>query len=453
MRIPFISSVGLTRAFVTDDEGRRLHYADLMSQIVDDMRRLPKKKCLIFAYVGNDVPALTFILAAIAAGHAVALLDPALPAESRSDIEHQYRPDVVYQNEEWAITSVVEKAIHPDIALLLSTSGSTGGAKFVKLSLGNLESNAASIAASLRIVSTDVGAAHLPLHYSYGLSVVLSHLVAGASLVLTSRGFFDRDFWSLMRKERASHLPGVPFHYEILERLGFERLEFESLRVLTQAGGHLSIRLRRLAHEFMDRRGNQFFVMYGQTEASPRIATLDHADFESHPESVGKVLPNGRLFVRGEDGKLVAHEKDGAVWYEGPNVMLGYASGWRDLAYGDELNGVLDTGDVGRLSVDGYLTIVGRSKRFVKVNGLRINLDEVERAVRKIHSDSVVIFSSERIVVVLAGESAKAAKSDISSAFGKRYTIPASILKYRIVAEIPVTDRGKVDYQALEKLE
>ena len=202
----------------------------------------------------------------------------------------------------------------------------------------------------------------------------------------------------------------------------------------------------------MSDRGGRFYVMYGQTEAAPRISTLDHDDFLEHRGSVGRAIPGGRLSIRDEVGIELPAGQEGIIWYEGPNVMMGYAESFADLSKGDELAGVLATGDVGRLGDGGHLTITGRVKRMGKVYGLRVNLDEVERLVKGVHAQSAVVQWGEKIAVVLVSSQDDAAVliEKVRFELVRYYTIPVSAFEFRLVDEIPTTNRGKVDYQRLQ---
>lgn len=268
-----------------------------------------------------------------------------------------------------------DRELHPDLALLLSTSGSTGSPKLVRLSHANLISNARAISAYLELTPADRGITSLPLHYCYGLSVLHSHLLAGASLVMTSASVVDRCFAEAMRNDEVTNVAGVPHTFELLERAGPELIHVPSLRHVTQAGGKM--RPERVAEWLARGRewGVDFFVMYGQTEATARIAFLEPRLAERHPEAIGVAIPGGHLELRPLDG---VPDGVGELVYSGPNVMLGYATTQAELALGATLD-ELRTGDVARFHADdGVFEVVGRRSRFVKPFGLRIDLDAVE---------------------------------------------------------------------------
>ena len=176
------------------------------------------------------------------------------------------------------------------------------------------------------------------MHYSYGLSVVTSHLTCGGRLCLINDSITSPSFWSKIGNVGGSHFPGVPFHYVALARLGLS-LAPDCVKVFTQAGGALDLRVQTKIRDWAAQRGSQFFVMYGQTEASPRMATLQHADHARKAGSVGVALAGGQFSIVDDQGALLPADAVGTVVYDGPNVMLGYATSRAELGNGDEMNG------------------------------------------------------------------------------------------------------------------
>ncbi|RME25828.1 MAG: long-chain fatty acid--CoA ligase, partial [Deltaproteobacteria bacterium] len=214
--------------------------------------------------------------------------------------------------------------------------------------------------------------------YAYGLSVLTSHLVAGASVRLSSGSPVQRAFWEEFAAHGCTSFSGVPASYQHLRRVGIADMALPSLRHMTQAGGRLPPTLVQHFGRWMDRRGGRFWVMYGQTEATARIAVLPPDEREAHPDSVGRAIPGGRLSIRTDDGSAAPAGVVGQVWFRGPSVMMGYAVERADLCRGDDTGGVLDTGDRGRLDADGRLYLEGPSDRLAKLHGRRFDLDEIE---------------------------------------------------------------------------
>ena len=322
--------------------------------------------------------------------------------------------------------------------MLLSTSGTTGNPKFVRLSLDNLRSNAVSIAEALAITPDDRAAANLPLHYSYGLSVLNSHLARGASVVLTEEGLVAPGFWSVVREQACTSLAGVPYSYQMLDRLKLDQLNVPGIRTLTQAGGKLGPDLIARFHQVMLGRGGRFFTMYGQTEATARIAILPSELLPEKLGSVGFAIPGGSLAV----------DDSGEIIYSGPNVMLGYAESRADLALGDSQGGTLRTGDLGRLDPDGCLWVTGRLKREAKLFGLRVNLDDLESMVR-VHGPAAIVPGADRLNIFCEFEESLFAlcRDQLAS----KLRVHAGAFAFQHIDRLPTNGSGKIDYAALTK--
>jgi|UPI00034C8751 acyl-coenzyme A synthetase/AMP-(fatty) acid ligase len=431
-----------------------ISYHDLARKVELHAQIFAGQKRLAFVFVHNDIESVAVTLGAISAGHAVALLDPALTEESRRILIERYKPEFLIDvRKEVTVQRTFGRGtntpIDPELSILLSTSGSTGSPKFVRLGLAAMLANAEAIAEVLEIEESDVAAGHLPLHYSFGLSTLTSHLVRGARVRLTELGLLDKGFWPAMRDAEITHLPGVPFHFKTLERMRYDRIALPSLKSLAQAGGFLDIESRRVAYKYMAARGGRFYVMYGQTEAAPRMTTLPPAEFEEAPGSVGRALPQGKIEI--VDPDVNGH---GEVIYRGPNVMMGYAESRLDLSRSDENRGLLATGDIGFLDSNGRLTLTGRAKRFGKIHGLRVNLDEVEKLANTV-CDAAVVQSGDEIKVYLCNtrdpKIEPELKNLLMSAFKAHYTLHPTSIRISFVETIPRTERGKIDYRALER--
>lgn len=272
--------------------------------------------------------------------------------------------------------------LHPDLALLLSTSGSTGSPKLVRQSHRNLTSNASAIAAALGLTAADRGVTSLPLHYCFGLSVLHSHLTVGASVALTTASVLEEDFWSLVDGCGVTDIAVVPHLVELMETTGVLQVPHPSLRLLTQAGGRLAPeRVARTARLGLEH-GWGLAVMYGQTEATARIAVHPPAAVLRAPDAVGRPVPGTSVLLDRSVPEADAPTGTGEVLVRGPGVMMGYAEHPDELALGQMLT-ELRTGDLGRLDEDGVLRIVGRRSGFVKVLGLRIDLARVEAALER----------------------------------------------------------------------
>jgi acyl-coenzyme A synthetase/AMP-(fatty) acid ligase len=420
------------------------------------------EKRLLFLFCRNDLASVAWYLAAVEAGHAVALLNDQINEHLAANLISLYRPDWVvtslpvdpedYESSGaagfWRRRRLDGALLHPELALLLSTSGSTGSPKFVRLRRGNIEANAESIRQGLSISDEDVPIAHLPLPYSYGLSVVNSHLLAGASILLLREGLVSRTFWEAIRRYSANSFSGVPYTYQMLRRLGLDQVNAPTLRIMTQAGGRLDTGNIAHFHERMTERMGRFFVMYGQTEATARISILPSTDLPRKLGSAGRAIPGGVIRIRDESGDPVADpDIEGELVYAGPNVMLGYASQREDLAKGDELGGCLFTGDRASLDAEGYIFVLGRSKRDAKLFGLRINLDELEAFVKR-NGPAAAVASSDR-VVIFCEFGTEVLYEEIRAALAAKLKIHYKAFEFRRVDRLPTRDTGKVNYEDL----
>ncbi|SEG99612.1 Acyl-CoA synthetase (AMP-forming)/AMP-acid ligase II [Nonomuraea solani] len=403
----------------------------------------------VFRGMRNDLASVLCYLGAWEARRPIALLDPNLSAEALAELTRRFRPAALLgfthvpdgpppsrgDPAGGPLASLWGDGLrpHPDLAVLLATSGSTGSPKLVRLSRQAVLANAVSIASALAIGPGEIAPTTLPLYYSYGLSVLNSHLVAGATVVLTENTFMMRSFWRLLDAHRCTSMAAVPYQYQMLRRLRFNGAEHPALTALTQAGGRLAPELVKEFAGQVDR----FYVMYGQTEATARIAVLPPERLADKAGSVGRAVPGGRLSI--EDGEVV---------YRGPNVMMGYAETAEDLARGDDLGGVLRTGDLGWLDSDGFLTVTGRLKRIAKVYGVRVNMDDVERLLRD--SGPVAVTSGDDRLTVWAEGLDVSACAALARRLAAELRIHWGGFDVRGIDRLPLLATGKVDYRALE---
>jgi acyl-CoA synthetase (AMP-forming)/AMP-acid ligase II len=347
-------------------------------------------------------------------------------------------------------THLTPPPLHDDLALLLTTSGSTGSPNLVRLSYDNLEANTASIVEYLGITDCERPITTLPMEYSYGLSIVNSHLEAGATLLLTTKGLMQKEFWTFFKERQATSFGGVPYTYEILDRLRFSGMTLPSLKTMTQAGGKLPADLQRKFAQLGKATGRRFFVMYGQTEATARISYLPAERSLEKCGSIGIAIPGGQLSVVDGDGKEVPEPGAvGEIVYRGRNVALGYAASAGDLLKGRENGGILATGDIGWRDEDGFFHISGRKKRFIKIFGNRVNLDDVERLIQGAFPNLAVACAGRddhMAIFVTGNHEAVEVKRFISEKTGLN---PAAFA-VTVVPAIPRNDAGKTLYAELE---
>jgi len=443
-----LNKFGNRPALIDAETGTCLNYVDLENLVQQKCRQLAITRQLVFIEAVNNIPWLVTYLACLRLQCTVYLLET-LEDEKTQVLIDTYRPNlIIAANQEVKVINQHPCNLHQDLLLLLSTSGSTGTPKFVKLSAHNIQSNAESIAEYLQLDTSERAYAHLKPFYSYGLSVIHSHLVVGAALILTSRSITEPEFLQQINQYQATSFAGVPYTFETLLSLKFEINQYPQLRYLTQAGGKLVAHLvvdyaKRCAAE-----KKRFIVMYGQTEAAPRISYLPAEYAQKYPESIGKAIPGGELFLVDEHKKIVAEtDKPGELAYRGPNVMMGYAISPEQLAT-DETPDCLYTGDIAYRSAENLFYIVGRTSRFVKMFGLRINLDQIQSDLKLYYSNIAVTGNDQRILIALAEEEA-ANSSGLISQLAHRYHLPENCFKLSVYPKIPLLPNGKYHYKKM----
>jgi acyl-coenzyme A synthetase/AMP-(fatty) acid ligase len=287
------------------------------------------------------------------------------------------------------------------------------------------------------------------MHYTYGLSIINSHLLVGATILMTDKAMVNKQFWDYMKVEKATSFGGVPFTYELLKKIRFFKMDLPDLRYLTQAGGKLPTNLHQEFATWAAENGKKFVVMYGQTEATARMAYLPAEESLRKCGSMGKVIPGGTFILVGVDGKEITEPNQvGELVYEGDNVTLGYAECSEDLAKGDERGGRLETGDMARIDEEGFYYIVGRKKRFLKIFGNRVNLDEIDQLI-KVNFEGLDCASTgvdDHMKTFITDENQVVPVRQFLS----RIThLSESAFEVHAIAEIPKNEAGKTLYKDL----
>jgi acyl-CoA synthetase (AMP-forming)/AMP-acid ligase II len=440
-----------------------LTYGELAGLVREAERVLRHdSKALVLCAGDRDLPTLLAYLATLRLGHVVAFL----PASN--EILSAYQPEFVVPApgsgaelaelgyspavEQIAGTTVFRRNSPPagelygDLALLLGTSGSTGSPKTVRLSYSGLADNTASVIRALGITAAERGPTTLPITHAYGLSVLNTHLLAGAGVVLGDGSPLSLATWDHLIRSGATSFAAVPMTYAAFGPAHVSLLGRSKIRTMTHSGARLGDDLTMRLVTMMDQRDGRFFVMYGQTEATSRMARLDPADLPGRLGSVGTAVPGGTITIRPGPVHARAVPGEGAVHYRGPGVMLGYATVRADLCRGAEVD-VLDTGDLGYLR-EGYLYLTGRTKRIVMVLGIRTSLDDLERMVERPGHPAAVICGADDVVHLVGSGDAdvhEQQRRQLVESLG----VPSRHVVFRLVDNLPRTSGGKVNYQAL----
>lgn len=449
---------GETPALITEDG--EISYRTLQDNI-SVMAGCLRSRTLAFCVCGNNPESVIGYLAFLSSKVVPVMIRPGMEESAYQTLLQLYKPQYIWSPKGdgegkavfchgeyclWETNWTEAPEMYADLALLLTTSGSTGSPKFVRQSYRNIQSNAESISEYLAITAEDRPITTLPMSYTYGLSVINSHLLKGASIVLTEYPVVHKHFWEIFDEKQATTFNGVPYTYEMLKRIRFFQSVHPSLRIMTQAGGKLGKELHQEFAEYCQKNSICFYVMYGQTEATARISYVPAERTLEKSGSIGIAIPGGTLQLV-EDGVFLQEPHSvGELVYSGPNVTLGYAQCREDLAKGDERNGVLYTGDLAYFDEDGYFYIAGRKKRFLKIYGNRVNLDEAEAVLKKNGYTAVCYGADDKLqIFVENAEPEKARKCLLENT-----TIPRQAVFAYKIREIPRNDSGKILYTELE---
>ena len=448
-----------------DDSGTALSYRDLQ----DEGRKLAGHtdgRCLVFSLCRNDLGSLIGYTAFLNHNIVPALLSADMDADMLGLLLDSYHPRYVWAPESAAIEGEVcysafgyrlvrtpfadSPPLYPELALLLTTSGSTGSPKFVRQSYRNIRANTDSIVEYLHLMADERPITTLPMNYTYGLSIINTHLDVGATLLLTRFGIAQKGFWSFFKEHEATSFGGVPYTYEMLDRMRFTRMDLPSLRTMTQAGGKLLPSLHEKFAWWCWESKREFIVMYGQCEATARMAYLPWKHGMDKIGAMGIAIPGGRFELIDADVSVIDKPNTtGELRYYGANVTLGYATGAADLSKGDERGGVLETGDMAKIDDDGFYTIVGRKKRFLKLFGNRVNLDETERMLKSVFMDAEIACGGRDDCLVVYGTDI-APLEQMKKYLAEKMGLHPSGFTVKTVTKIPKNDAGKTLYRELE---
>lgn len=453
---------------IEDEYGCRLTYGQMKAE-ADKIADIIGRRCLVFSLCRNEIGSVVGYVSFMNHQIVPVLLNSHMEEGLLKNLLAAYEPsylwvpreqagqfsemELKYETLEYALLRTgysKEYPLHESLGLLLTTSGSTGSPKFVRQSYGNVLDNAQSIVKYLGLDYSEKPITTLPMNYTYGLSIINSHFLVGATLLVTEKTLMQKEFWNFFKSAGATSFGGVPYTYEMLNRLRFFRMELPTLRTMTQAGGKILPELHEKFAEYAASTGRKFVVMYGQCEATARMGYLPPEKAVEKKGSMGIAIPGGKFHLADVDGKEITETfTTGELVYEGKNVTLGYAECGEDLSKGDERHGILETGDMAQFDEEGYYYIVGRKNRFLKIYGNRVNLDEVERMIKSQFSIEVASTGVDDHMYIFVTDE-KMADPVREFVIEKTKLNPAAF-KTIIISEIPKNDAGKMLYKELAK--
>jgi acyl-coenzyme A synthetase/AMP-(fatty) acid ligase len=460
-----ISDDYLDRVALVCNDGYIVTYKEL-KWLVNDFSTYLDERSLIFLLGSNDLDSLVCYFASMDSGVVPLLLSENIKDDQLNNLIDIYSPKYIFSkrvlnNDLYLLKDNFRKSnlfsrdeahdakLHDDLALLLTTSGSTGSPKLVKLTKENIKSNAESISEYLKIGCDDRAITSLPFNYSYGLSVINSHLFSGGSIILSNSSMMEDKFWKSINDHSATSIAGVPYHYEMMLRLGIDNLNIQTVNKMTQAGGKLNYLKAKKVNDSLRLKGIDFYTMYGQTEATARISYLPCGNIDKKPNSIGIPIPGGKLWLEDEQGSKISDSMVvGELIFEGANVSMGYAESINDLSSEDVNKGILRTGDLAYFDEDGYYFIEGRNNHFIKVFGNRISLDSLEKLITTKGFDSVATGVDDKIVLYVI-EAPNLSVADLRKEISESIGINMVAIKVTLVDDFPRLESGKINYKAL----
>ena len=450
------------RVCIIDDDGTKYSYKEINIRI-NNLKKFFKKKNLILIISSFSKDFIINYLSFLKYGQTQIILDENINQNYLNEIINKYNPKYIFlkssiiklpkkyniQNKNFINEYDIYKSqttneikLNKNLAVLLSTSGSTGSYKFVKQSYENLHSNCKNISKYLKIKNSDCSVTNLPLNYSYGLSVINSHFIKGGSIYVTKKTILEKKFWENIYTYKITNLNGVPFFYEILKKINFEKFNLKYIKFFTQAGGALDKKLNKFFVEYCRKKQKKFIVMYGQTEATSRISYLNWKFSLSKLGSIGKAIPKGNLNIKG-------NKNVGELIYRGKNVCHGYSESLKDLDYKNTNKDILFTGDIAKKDQDGFYYIIGRLSRNIKIYGFRINLDDLEKKLLSKNYFCACVGKNDLIKIFYTK---KSQKNSLLSFLLNNFRFKKNYFKLIFLKKLPYSTNGKIQYSKLNEI-
>lgn len=434
-----------------------------------DLFRL-KGRALVFILCENTVAAAAFFIGCIQNRVVPLLLNCAIDDDMLKRYISIYNPNYIFKpkrisvrceythvkdfmdNELLKIEGMPENDLYENLSFLLPTSGSTGSPKLVRHSYLNLYSSAENVAAAFALSGNENAMVSLPIYFTQGLSVLCSYLHAGASAFLTDAPLSSRSFWDSMKNEKITSFTGVPYSYEVLDRLRFYTMQLPDLKVISQGGGRMTDELFNKLAYYAKQTGREFYATYGSSETTARMSCLPPQYADKKSGSIGKALPNCEISLVDDAGNPIsAPNEKGEILFKGNNVTLGYAEACEDLSKGNERNGEYRTGDLAYMDEEGFYYIVGRLARFVKLFGNRISLDETERLLKTAFGNVFACAGNDKQLYIFSNDKTLDEK-EILHFLKNKLQINLSAFKFLAVDEMPKNQYGKIQYAKLNEL-
>lgn len=451
-------TVNESKTALISSEGQRVTYGELRVDILHMRESIPER-CLMVIVCDNSVATIRFYLAAVAADCVPLLLGTDLYEEYLKNYIHLYQPQFIwmskskrkdasnwgrlcYETEQHILidTGIPKGPMYEELAILLTTSGSTGNPKTVRISNKNIRENTKAIINALQLEENAIGVTILPMNYTYGMAICNMHMIMGATLIVTDYKVMDPRFLELVRNENITNIQGVPFVHEMLNRLGFYDDIMDSINLVTMGGGRAKAELHEKMNRVFAGKKIRFCAVYGQTEGTTMLTKLPDGKMMNDTECIGTACLGMEAWTDPDTGELI---------FQGSSVCLGYAEKKEDLALGDVNHGILRTGDLADIDEKGKIYLRGRIRRFIKMAGIRVNLDDIENLVRKnIEGIECACCGSDDHMHVYVTQ--PNLSNTIKKLISGQIPVSGIMLSVRYIPEILHNSNGKIDYQKME---
>ena len=446
-------------------DGNLKSYNDLLKES-NSFSILFKSKKVIFVLAENCYEFIVCYVAAIRSDLAIMIVNPNINKKSFLELKKKYLPEYIFCRSIFLVSTNYKAIkvfnnfslfnnihkhnydINKEISCLLNTSGTMGHIRFVKLSSKNLLTNSIAISKALKIKANDTAITTMPPYYSYALSIINTHLMRGAKIIINNYSLVDKRFWDIFNNIKPTNLNGVPYFYEVLNKIKFEKIKLMNLKFITQAGGQLECNLKKKLLDFCKINKIKLYIMYGQTEASPRISVLPSNLSAANLTSVGFPLQGVKVWIEDEHNKKINKSNiEGNIICKGENIFMGYSESFKDLKHKNKINKILKTGDVGYIDKNGLLYITGRKKRISKIFGIRLSLDHLEKSLKKYNYNCVCIENNHQIKIYIKRNDRKKFNiSNFNKIFMNITNLAPKFFKVKLVNDFPRNKIGKIIY-------
>lgn len=444
---------------IIGEQGERITYKELAER-AELYKDCMEERSLVFVLCDRQVETVEFLYELFLLNRVPLLLAEDIHPKFLEELLMQYHPQYIYCNRQNKIVNRLEPVIemqghvlfrtgyerislHHELALLLSTSGTTGSSKLVRISYENLFDNSEFACRHLNIEKGQKGVTVLPLNYTYGLSFYMWHWHCGAAVLVTDRMVLDNRFKDFYVREKANNFAAVPETFQMMRRVQFwEKDMLEYLHFAMSGGGQMSARDQI---QMVSALKEKFWIGFGQTECTCIVSGTNFIGGKMRLETIGKAFSNMNVWLDRETDELIVKSR---------SVCLGYAEGIEDLAVGDQNRGILHTGDAAYIDEDGYLYLKGRLKRYIKILGKRVSLDEMEKVIKNefFLDDLVCVGWDDHVTIFYSERDKSGTECQVRQFLDRELKIPQKFIQCFFLEEIPKNNAGKVQYEKLKEL-